>query len=35
MTPEEFAEEAKSGQADPKIKLLQRQRPRQSTAGAA
>lgn len=35
MTPEEFADEAKSSQADPKIKLLQRQRPRQPTTGAA
>jgi flagellar biosynthesis protein FlhB len=35
MTPQEFAEEARSAQADPKIKLLQRQRPRQPTAGTA
>jgi flagellar biosynthesis protein FlhB len=35
MTPEEFADETKSSQADPKIKLLQRQRPRQPAAGAA
>jgi flagellar biosynthesis protein FlhB len=35
MTPEEFAEEAKSAQADPKIRLLQQQRQRQPTVGAA
>lgn len=36
MTPEEFAEEAKSAQADPKVRLLQQQkRRRQPTAGAA
>jgi flagellar biosynthetic protein FlhB len=37
MTPEEFAEEAKSAQADPKVRMLQqqRQRQRQPTAGAA
>jgi flagellar biosynthesis protein FlhB len=29
MTPDEFAEEARSGQADPKIRLLQQQRRRQ------
>lgn len=34
MTPEEFAEEAKSAQADPKVRLLQ-QRRRQPMAGAA
>ncbi|MFM8734493.1 MAG: EscU/YscU/HrcU family type III secretion system export apparatus switch protein [Pirellulales bacterium] len=33
MTPEEFAEEARGAQADPKIRLLQQQRRRQ--AGAA
>jgi flagellar biosynthetic protein FlhB len=32
MTPEEFAEETRSAQADPKIKLLQRQKPRQPAA---
>lgn len=31
MTPQEFAEETKSAQADPKIKLLQRQQRRQPT----
>jgi hypothetical protein len=30
-----LAEEAKSAQADPKIRLLQQQRQRQPTAGAA
>jgi hypothetical protein len=35
MTPEEFADESKSAQADPKVRLLQRQRPRQPAAGAA
>ena len=35
MTPEEFAEEAKSAQADPKVRLLQQQRRRQPAAGAA
>jgi flagellar biosynthetic protein FlhB len=36
MTPQEFAEEARSAQADPKVRLLRQQRgPRQSTAGAA
>lgn len=35
MTPEEFAEEARSVQSDPKIKLLLRQARRQPTAGAA
>jgi flagellar biosynthesis protein FlhB len=35
MTPEEFAEEAKTAQADPKVRLLQQQRQRQPTAGAA
>jgi len=35
MTPEEFAEEAKSAQADPKVRMLQQQRRRQPTAGAA
>jgi flagellar biosynthetic protein FlhB len=37
MTPQEFAEEARSAQADPKIRLLQQQRRRsaQPTAGAA
>lgn len=37
MTPEEFAEEARSVQADPKVRLLQQQRRRtaQPTAGAA
>jgi flagellar biosynthesis protein FlhB len=35
MTPEEFAEEAKTAQADPKVRLLQQQRRRQPTAGAA
>jgi len=35
MTPEEFAEEAKSAQADPKVRMLQQQRQRQPTAGAA
>ena len=32
MTPEEFAEETRSAQADPKVKLLQRQKPRQPAA---
>jgi flagellar biosynthetic protein FlhB len=35
MTPEEFAEEAKSAQADPKVRMLQQQRQRQPMAGAA
>jgi len=37
MTPEEFAEEARSAQSDPKVRLLQQQRRRvaQPTAGAA
>lgn len=36
MTPEEFAEEARSVQADPKVRLLQqRRRTAQPTAGAA
>jgi flagellar biosynthesis protein FlhB len=37
MTPEEFAEEARSMQSDPKVRLLQQQRRRvaQPTAGAA
>ena len=37
MTTEELAEEAKSAQADPKVRMLQqqRQRQRQPTAGAA
>jgi hypothetical protein len=35
MTPEEFADEAKTAQADPKVRLLQQQRRRQPTAGAA
>lgn len=37
MTPEEFAEEARSVQSDPKVRLLQQQRRRvaQPTAGAA
>ena len=35
MTPEEFAEEAKTAQADPKVRMLQQQRRRQPTAGAA
>lgn len=34
MTPEEFAEEAKSMQADPKIRLLQQQRRRQAAGGS-
>ena len=32
---EEFAEEARSAQADPKVRLLRQQRPRQPAAGAA
>lgn len=35
MTPEEFADEAKSVQSDPKIRLLRQQARRQPTAGAA
>lgn len=35
MTPAEFADEARGAQADPKVRLLQQQRPRQPTAGAA
>lgn len=35
MTPDEFAEEAKSAQADPKVRLLRQQVKRQPTAGAA
>lgn len=35
MTPEEFAEEARSAQSDPKVRLLQQQKRRQPTAGAA
>ena len=35
MTPEEFAEEARSAQADPKVRLLRQQQRRQPTAGAA
>jgi flagellar biosynthesis protein FlhB len=37
MTPEEFAEEARSAQSDPKVRMLQQQRRRsaQPTAGAA
>jgi flagellar biosynthetic protein FlhB len=35
MTAEEFAAEAKSSQADPKVRLLQRDRRRQTSAGAA
>jgi flagellar biosynthesis protein FlhB len=35
MTPEEFADEAKTAQADPKVRLLQQQRRRQPTAGVA
>lgn len=35
MTPDEFAAEAKSLQADPKVRLLQQHNRRQPTAGAA
>jgi flagellar biosynthesis protein FlhB len=35
MTPDEFAEEARSSQADPKVRLLRQQAKRQPTAGAA
>ncbi|MFM7185996.1 MAG: EscU/YscU/HrcU family type III secretion system export apparatus switch protein [Planctomycetota bacterium] len=35
MTPEEFADEARSPQADPKVRLLQQHGRRQPTAGAA
>jgi len=35
MTPQEFADEAKSMQADPRVRLLQRGRPRQPASGTA
>jgi flagellar biosynthetic protein FlhB len=35
MTPQEFADEARSMQADPKVRLLQQRRPAQPKAGTA